>query len=296
MWEAEARLQRAYDELARDGEDVLDLWTLSEELLRAREAREAWEARAAREAEQARAEARARETPKERAAREAKEAREERETREREIERADQERRRLKRERDEQVDRARAEHHWQMRGSLQRMDRAVVAAREQAAVAREQEGRDIRAVLEDKMKKEKDEVREAGYGREIGWWEGCVPDKTDKDVMIQLGKLVGEVVGQEAEGHQGYYIGSTQNVVRRWRGWYDDDGRWVEGHRNKWTGESRAARMVVLAVRSGKQGGQLEDKALDVWQGKKKNLNISRRAVGTANCERAVNYLYFIYW
>ena len=54
--------------------------------------------------------------------------------------------------------------------------------------------------------------------------------------------------------------------------------------------------MVVLAVRSGKQGGQFEDKALELWQGQKKNLNISRSAVGTANGEHAVNYLYFIYW
>ena len=155
------------------------------------------------------------------------------------------------------------------------------------------------AFLDGCVGKEKEKVQAAGYGRErVVFWEGCKGNAFKREIMGRLDSLV---AGRERKWNRGYYIGSTMRVVERWQGFYSKDGRWVRGHRHRWTAKedgpgAEMANMEVLAINEGIVGGQLETEAILRWYGGQGCCNKKANAGGTVGDHEAVNFLYFIWW
>ena len=147
--------------------------------------------------------------------------------------------------------------------------------------------------LDGLVEEEKQTVKQGGYEEEISFWDGCKGNGLSAGVERRLAVLVGEA----EQARRQYYVGSTVKVLRRWVGWYDREGNWVEGHRHSHTGlGARALGMEVVAVTEGKAGGQLETKAITRFFGRTYCNNQRPDAAGTVDNPDVVNYLYFVYW
>lgn len=135
-------------------------------------------------------------------------------------------------------------HHWQ----------------QERATWRKRGDQNLVVCLNGLVENEKRSLQTAGYfGTEIRFWVGCTGDGTRKAVFSRLDALV---AGEARQWRNGYYIGSTMQVLDRWMGWYDDrSGDWVEGHRHNWTGKRVRAHMEVLAISEGEAGPLLEKAA-----------------------------------
>ena len=88
-------------------------------------------------------------------------------------------------------------------------------------------------------------------------------------------------------------------MVFRWLGGMTRRGSHMEGHRLRWTGgdmATRTAQMVVVAIRDGAQGGQLETRCINMYRNTSKNYNVAPSSVGTSSDRDAVNFFYIVYW
>ena len=134
-------------------------------------------------------------------------------------------------------------HHWQQKRETWR----------------KRGGQNLVVCLNGLVEDEKRSLQTAGYfGTEIRFWAGCTGDGTRKAIFSRLDALV---TGEARQWRNGYYIGSTMKVLDRWKGWYDKNGNWVEGHRHNWTGKRVRAHMEVLAISEGEAGPLLEKAA-----------------------------------
>ena len=145
------------------------------------------------------------------------------------------------------------------------------------------------------VENEKRSLQTAGYlGTEIRFWMGCTGNVTRKAVFDRLHVLV---AGEAKQWRNGYYIGSTMQVLQRWVGWYDseEEGHWVEGHRHHWTGKQARADMEVLAVSEGEAGPLLEKCAIQRYYARHDGC-FNRRPDAAGTKVDAHNFLYFVWW
>ena len=120
---------------------------------------------------------------------------------------------------------------------------------------------------------------------------------TDEQILEELDGLL--------EGCVGFYIGATQDPVRRWEG---DKGPVVgrkieEGHSKTWLMKGviksiDELQMVILTVRKGKGGAELEEKLIDAHHGRLRPrcFNISKAASGLSKKAEVWNFLYVLLW
>ena len=144
------------------------------------------------------------------------------------------------------------------------------------------------------IQQSKNDVIDSSYVGEVVFWEGLTGDVTSDQAF---GRLESLIKGDAKLWVRGFYIGSAQDVVRRYRGWWDK-GQWVEGHRYGWSTEKIeiVAKMEVVAICEGKAGGFLERRALDRFFWCFGCKNKARDSRGTGEGQFVVNYLYFVWW
>jgi hypothetical protein len=190
--------------------------------------------------------------------------------------------------------------------ALLRGVRAEQLAEEEAACERVSEELDAELKLwQDQnpfmvLEAEEKDVKSRSYDKEV-FFIAC-PDQDDLHVKYNVAWLI-------AQATRGFYIGSTQAVVRRWEGAQMRNEKWMVGHRYAWLGlepwEAKSpeeVKMTIVAVRRGEAGGMLETMLLETYRQDYAKpriptcTNKTTDARGTCRHPDCLNFTYVVRW
>jgi hypothetical protein len=106
----------------------------------------------------------------------------------------------------------------------------------------------------------------------------------------------------ESEVSRGFYIGATQDTVRRWLGDSSAE-RPMEGHSETWVRRGivqsyHELEMVMLSARKGQAGPETERFLINRFWGRRgpRCYNVSKEPIGTSGKPQVWNFIYVVRW